>query len=169
MLNKAKHLDSLREPMFATLSEKMKRLLLILITISNFASAFELEGTWILDKENTASFNNEHTIQTKLAQTLFACSNGQIIFTKDKLRQKSNSHQCTFNDKTTKIDGYDLEFPYKIIASDKDSIVVQTIGAENYISHGIYHIVSNDTIWMYSGGSGFMERSHVRYYYKRAK
>lgn len=135
----------------------MKRLLLILLTFSNFASAFELEGIWILDKDKTTSFNSEYTIQTKLAKTLFACSNGQLIFTKDNLRNKSTSHQCTFKDKVAKIDGYDLEFPYKIIASDKDSIVVRVTGAENYISHGIYHIVNDDTIWVYSGGGGFME------------
>jgi len=147
----------------------MKQLLLILLTISSFANAFEFEGTWILDKENTTSFNDEHTIQTKLAKTLFACSNGQLIVKKDKLRQKSKSHQCAYKEKITKIDGYDIEFPYKIISSDTDSIVIQAIGAENHISHGIYHIVNDDIIWMYSGGAGFMESSHVRYYYKRVK
>ncbi len=147
----------------------MMKLLPLLLIMPVYAAAFDLNGTWIQDKEASIEFNKKHSKLTPLAEKLYECANETLLFNNGSANLVIEDFPCEYEGKKATIEGTNLEWQYREIAESSDSIILESTSAENEVSFATYHFVAPDQIWVYSGGSGIMESSHVRTYYKRAK
>ena len=150
----------------------IKMLLLSVISTSAGADS-RLIGKWVSDRDMTISFVKKHLKRTDEQLEVLAQMFGRMVIVIDKEGQYSINypdHEIQTQKKSYEMEGFEAEGSYKVLGTDKNSTAIK-LNASNKDDGKIelIHFVSEDVIWIYSGGDEFLEDSHIREYFRRNK
>jgi len=141
-----------------------------LIFISNFVNA-EVIGEWKLDVEKTIQFNSENAKVSEVWKSLLKCmaENSTLTINNDHYISIARDHKCSHNGKNAEIEGYSIDYPYKVVLDNPDKTALVINNEEGFEFLEVIHKIDNDHIWIYYPGEPKEYDSHIRNYYKRNK
>ena len=145
-------------------------LLLLSIPIQGFS--FELKGKWKSDLELAKNFIEKNALisekQKEFIYQLFG--NMTIEFNDDTYTIYMDDMVIKNNGKSTDFEGLSETHPYKIVARDLTTIVVQTIDVNGEASLAPYEFLNNDIMYIYLPLSGDASIDlNIREYFKRVQ
>ena len=118
------------------------------------------------DREASTAFNAEHArLQEKTAAFLDELMGRMVVtFATSEVSYSMPDFETTIDGETFDMAGYEETHPFIVVATTPDSIAISTTEP---VSHEpvivVYHMVSNDRMWIYVNHPEI----HVREYFKR--
>jgi len=149
------------------------KLLILLLTVALPFEVFSisLEGTWKSSKELTNKYNNENTILDDRKRSSLSQLMGHMTIDYRNGISKLEMPTITIyaNDKEYVLEGNSEESFYKVVASDKNTIVIETKDFDDSKTLVVYHF-EDDTIWVYvAENSSLFTSENTREYFLRIK
>lgn len=144
-------------------------IIFFLVTFCFSAHAFDVDGRWVIDFEETNKFNNTHSNMSALKKALIKCQsmNLTLIYNGSESSLLSKEHYCSFGEKEAKIEGFERSNKYQKLYEDENMVVLLNNADEKNSYIDIINRVHDGLIWIYYSGESPEYDEHLRYYYKR--
>jgi len=145
--------------------------IILLIVCGNPSVYADVVGKWKLDAEKTIVFNKENGKSSDLWMALLNClaQHSTLEINSDRYIYSVKDHKCSHGGKSAVIEGYEVNYPYKIIMENINVTAMAIESEEGYESLGVIYKLKDDFIWIYYPGEPENYDSHIRHYYKRQK
>lgn len=151
----------------------MKRLLLILSSLMSMnVHAVTLDGTWKSDSESTLAFNDANAKLTEKQRKFISELLGKLTITyKDEVVHSSMpSAKVTVKGELKDFQGFNKSEKYRILAKDKDTIVLEAIESDGTKEIALLKFETEDKYWIYlPNSSSPWSQHHIREYFVRQK
>lgn len=151
----------------------MKDLVLFFLFVLTFpAQAVSIEGKWRSSGDLTNSYNFKNAVLDEKQREFFSQLIGSMV-----VEFRDGVSTMYLPTITVSISGEESEFEgftevegYKVIASDKNTVVLETKDHEGSKLISTYHFVDDDTMWVYvAGQSDIFPEINIREYFVRCK
>lgn len=117
--------------------------------LSSTVGARSLIGEWRVDVEKSVKFNSEVFEHSRLALQIFRCmaGNEKLLVGEETIKHVIEKSDCSFEDKSTEIEGWLSVFSYKIIyETDHKWVLVKSREGDGEAVQ-VIHWIGSDLFW----------------------
>lgn len=144
----------------------------IFFSFPSYSSPPDLTGSWVEDIELEYSFNSKKSVYTEIERQLSKCREQKLNFDKDShvLTVSQKKIVCMVNNKEVIFQETLFEFPYLVLASQGDAVVIDSSRSDGTGRKLVmYYFVTEDVMWTYYHGENASDQYNQRIYYRRVK